>query len=124
MTVHLLASPVRVLTHYGTRAVAMVDLDPTEPVFAGHYPGFPVLPGVYLVDCVCTVAGQTAPEAAAEPDVIESVRFLAPVLPGDRITIELRWTRADDGWHCAASVNTELGKAASVRLHYSTVAAA
>ena len=31
-----------------------VDVDVNDPVFAGHYPGFPILPGLFLVEHVNT----------------------------------------------------------------------
>jgi 3-hydroxyacyl-[acyl-carrier-protein] dehydratase len=60
-------------------------VDPDEPVFAGHYPGQPILPGVFIIDAVCR----------AVPDMdlagVESVRFRRPVEPGDHVVAELTW---------------------------------
>ena len=42
-------------------ARAEVRIDPSEPVFAGHYPDFPIFPGVCVVECVHRSALATAP---------------------------------------------------------------
>lgn len=92
-------------------------IDGTDPVFAGHYPGLPILPGVLLLDHV-----HRAANADREPVSlagVESVRFLAPVLPGDRITIAWNWT--PDSQRCTAEVSTGRGTAARMSMRYDTV---
>jgi 3-hydroxyacyl-[acyl-carrier-protein] dehydratase len=104
-------------------AVAMADVDPAEPLFAGHYPGFPILPGVCVIEYVRRAAWLAPPPggAGAEFDVIEAARFLGPVRPGDRLRIEVRWAECSDGWRCTARVSAGHGPVATVRLHYPTV---
>ena len=48
----LLLSTVKLQDRDGHAAVAVVDVDASEPLFAGHFPGFPILPGVSLIECV------------------------------------------------------------------------
>ena len=43
---------------------AQVTVDPAEPVLAGHYPGFPIFPGVCLVEQVRLAALAVLPETA------------------------------------------------------------
>ena len=43
-------------------------LDPADPIFTGHYPGFPIYPGVCLIEC----AHQPRP-APPEPDLHKQV---------------------------------------------------
>lgn len=95
----------------------VVTVPETEPVFAGHFPGFPVLPGVYLIDHVHRCAEDALPGSARLARV-ERCRFLRPVLPGDRITIELSLDPADDGVRCTASARTDAGPAARMLLYY------
>jgi 3-hydroxyacyl-[acyl-carrier-protein] dehydratase len=94
-------------------------VEPTEPVLAGHYPGFPILPGVYLVEHAHQVACGSPPEGA---DLVltgvDSARFLAPVLPGDVVRVDLAWSAGPEGWGCRADVHTGRGPVASVRLRY------
>jgi 3-hydroxymyristoyl/3-hydroxydecanoyl-(acyl carrier protein) dehydratase len=101
----------------GATVSAVLPVRPTEPVFAGHYPDFPVLPGVCVVECVHRTAVATAP-AAAELTAVELARFLGPVGPGDELTIELTWSEAKTGWCCSAEVRTATTRVATVRLGY------
>lgn len=63
-----------------------------NPYQRGHFPGMPVVPGVFLLDVLRQVmadafGGQWGPVA----DIVEvhAVRFLAPVHPGEPITMEI-----------------------------------
>lgn len=103
-------------------AVAVADVDPAEPLFAGHYPGFPILPGVCVIEYVRHAAWLAPPPGGtgAEFDVIEAARFLSPVGPGDRLRIEIRWAECSGGWRCTARVSADHGAVATVRLRYPT----
>jgi 3-hydroxyacyl-[acyl-carrier-protein] dehydratase len=74
-------------------------LDPTLDVFAGHYPGFPVLPGVLL----CEAALQTGALliATLEPNPgdrvpvvgrLNNVKFRRMVRPGETLDIYIELT--------------------------------
>jgi 3-hydroxyacyl-[acyl-carrier-protein] dehydratase len=110
---------IRPVADDGTAEAAM-DVDPTEPVFAGHYPHYPIFPGVCVVDSVHRGALATAPTAVALASV-ESARFLGAVFPGDVLRMDLTWKRDGDDWLCGGKANTGRGTAASVKLRYRTV---
>lgn len=97
-----------------------VAVDPDLPVLAGHYPGFPILPGVCLIECahrsIVTVARYA--RTTLELQEIERTRFLSPVFPGDELRSEIHLTRDGSQWHCAAVLSTSRGKSADVRLRY------
>jgi 3-hydroxyacyl-[acyl-carrier-protein] dehydratase len=94
-------------------------VEPTEPVLAGHYPGFPILPGVYLVEHAHQVASGSAPDGVELVLTgVDSARFHGPVLPGDVVSVDLVWSTLADGWGCQADVHTGRGRVASVRLRY------
>lgn len=76
-------------------------LDPADPVFSGHFPGFPVYPGVLQIEMggqlgLCLAhffrTGGTAITADAAPQPVRATRvlgayFLAPVEPGQTVEI-------------------------------------
>lgn len=62
-----------------------VPLD--HPVFAGHFPGTPVVPGAMLMDIVLrAIAAATG--TAADVCAINSVKFLSPAGPGEELVIQ------------------------------------
>jgi 3-hydroxyacyl-[acyl-carrier-protein] dehydratase len=117
-----LAGKVEVLPGEGECATAaQFVVDPAETVLPGHYPGFPIFPGVCLVESTHQGALATAPEGAkgAVLAAVESARFTGPVFPGDRVDIAMKWKQTADGhWQCRAKLSTARGPAAGVRLRY------
>lgn len=69
----------------------------------GHYPGLPIVPGVFLVD----VAARAARALVGGPDArltgVARVRFLRPVLPGDPLRVEV--ARSAGGVRCRLDVD-------------------
>ena len=60
-----------------------------HPVFAGHFPGHPLVPGALLLDWVVErVAAHWRVSAAGLR--IEQAKFLHPVLPDARVTLDLK----------------------------------
>lgn len=61
-----------------------------HPVFAGHFPGKPMVPGVLLLDAALHAAWAPHgpdPSVPAPRCQISSAKFLSPVLPGETLTI-------------------------------------
>jgi 3-hydroxyacyl-[acyl-carrier-protein] dehydratase len=96
---------------------ATVIVPEQEPVFAGHYPAVPILPGACVMEYV-RLAALTVLPRGWKMTAIESGRFLLPVLPGDRLEFDLTWTREDGVRRCAAVVGTPRGPAARIRLRF------
>ena len=63
-----------------------------HPVFAGHFPNMPIVPGVLLLDTVIQVLGAAG---WADPIHLRSVKFLSPARPGD--TLDMVCTPAANG---------------------------
>ena len=62
-----------------------------HPAFAGHFPGTPILPGVVLLDWALQ-AITDASGIALQNCTINSVKFLSPAKPGDKVAIEHKVT--------------------------------
>ena len=65
----------------GTR----IFVDPEDPVFAGHYPGFPILPGLFVVEHVHAAVRDRLP--GKRVSAVQRAKFLRPVFPGDTLSI-------------------------------------
>ncbi|MCW3817591.1 hypothetical protein ONA91_24355 [Micromonospora sp. DR5-3] len=112
---------VRLTSPAGVEPVrAEVAVDAGDPVFAGHYPGFPVLPGVYLVEFVDQAMRLWLDGAPATLLVVERCRFLRPVYGGDTVEIEINLSRADRALRSSASLRTADGAVADIRLRHDT----
>jgi 3-hydroxyacyl-[acyl-carrier-protein] dehydratase len=103
-------------------ATASTTVDPDDPHFRGHYPGFPVLPGVCLIDLVDQTMRAWCATERVELLIIERCRFLGPVFPGDRVTMDLTVTGAGPDLRCAAVASTARGPAARIWLRYRRMA--
>lgn len=93
----LLVTTVESLTP-GEEIVSTFYVDPSREIFQGHFPGEPVLPGVYSVECMAQTADilllSTARYAGKVPLFlgIDKVRFKKKILPGDTLEIRARLT--------------------------------
>ncbi|WP_158851698.1 3-hydroxyacyl-ACP dehydratase FabZ family protein [Saccharothrix deserti] len=112
-----LGSPVEVVERSGPTAVARMVVAADDPVFAGHYPGFPIFPGVSVVEFAHRAACATAP-GTPRLAAIESTRFLRPAFPGTELTVRLDWEETGSVRRCAAVVGDDDGVVARIRLRY------
>ncbi|MFB6365861.1 3-hydroxyacyl-[acyl-carrier-protein] dehydratase [Paenibacillus tianmuensis] len=83
----------------GQKAVGIKNVSINEPFFQGHFPGFPVMPGVLIVEAMAQVG---AVAMLSVPDFkgkiaflagIDGARFRRQVVPGDQLRIEVSITK-------------------------------
>ena len=79
-----------------TRIVAIKNVTINEPHFAGHFPEYPIMPGVLMVEAIAQAGGAMLltefPDRADKLMVftsIDSAKFRRPVVPGDQLRIEV-----------------------------------
>jgi 3-hydroxyacyl-[acyl-carrier-protein] dehydratase len=78
------------------RLVAIKNVTINEPFFQGHFPGYPIMPGVLVVEAMAQAGGiiimHETPDREKKLVVftgIERAKFRRPVTPGDQLRIEV-----------------------------------
>lgn len=74
---------------------AQLRLEPDHPVFQGHFPGHPVLPGVAQIHWAARTA-QRHLSCGGSFSRLEALKFLRLIVPPADISLELDWA-ADTG---------------------------
>lgn len=79
------------------RVVGIKNVTANEPFFVGHFPDFPVMPGVLIIEAMAQVAGvlvlSQIPDRREKLVLLVSVdqaKFRRPVRPGDQLRIEMK----------------------------------
>jgi 3-hydroxyacyl-[acyl-carrier-protein] dehydratase len=83
------------------RATGIKNVTINEPFFQGHFPSFPVMPGVLIIEAMAQTAavlvvGSLGPDAEGKLVYfmsIDSARFRKPVVPGNTIHIHVEKQR-------------------------------
>ena len=79
------------------RIVGIKQVTSNEPHFTGHFPDFPVMPGVLIVEAMAQTAGvlvlKSIPDRHSKLVLlvaVENARFRKPVVPGDVLRMEMK----------------------------------
>lgn len=78
----------------GKSAVTEFDVPPDLPLFQGHFPGEPILPGVIILEMLAQSGGLSLLASdeyrgkIAYLAAVDAARFRRPVRPGDTIRAE------------------------------------
>jgi 3-hydroxyacyl-[acyl-carrier-protein] dehydratase len=78
------------------RIVAIKNITINEPQFQGHFPDYPIMPGVLMVEAIAQAGGALLLSEVPDRESklllftsIENARFRRPVTPGDQLRIEV-----------------------------------
>lgn len=83
----------------GVRAVGLKNVTQNEPFFEGHFPDYPVMPGVLIVEAMAQVGAvgvmvnEEYRDKLALFAGIDGVRFRRQVVPGDTLRMEVQIER-------------------------------
>jgi 3-hydroxyacyl-[acyl-carrier-protein] dehydratase len=90
----------RILEMDDQHIIGIKNVSYNEPCFLGHFPDFPVMPGVLIIEAMAQTAGvqvlSTIPDRHNKLVFLVSVdgaRFRRPVRPGDQLRIEMKVIR-------------------------------
>lgn len=112
----------------GTSIHALKNVTFNEPFFLGHFPGYPVMPGVLVIEALAQLAGvltllsgerQSGVAERIFLDSIDAARFKRQVFPGDQLMLEVETVRvaADGGvFNTRARVDGQLAAEAELTI--------
>lgn len=121
----LLVDRVEVINE-GENIVAYKNVSINEPFFDGHFPTYPVMPGVLIIEAMAQAAGilgfKTMGKKPAEGSMYlfvgsDDVRFKRQVVPGDQLKLEATIRSEKRGiwkFDCKASVDGQLAASGTI----------
>ncbi len=106
------------------RIVAIKNVTFNEPQFTGHFPDFPIMPGVLMIEAIAQAGGALLLTEIPDRDTklmvftgIDNARFRKPIIPGDQVRIEvnvLNWRSSAVRLHGTATVDGKLACEATI----------
>jgi beta-hydroxyacyl-ACP dehydratase FabZ len=86
----------RIVELEAERIVGIKNVTANEPFFQGHFPDFPVMPGVLIIEAMAQTAGILVLKNIPDRDrklvllvSVDGARFRRPVVPGDVLRMEM-----------------------------------
>lgn len=107
----------RILEVNDKKVVGIKNVTINEPYFQGHFPGHPIMPGVLIIEAMAQVGGVGALNMKDNVGKlayflsINNAKFRKPVVPGDRLVIEVNVLKAKLSVmqvHAVAKVDNEV----------------
>jgi beta-hydroxyacyl-ACP dehydratase FabZ len=87
----------RIVELEADRVVGIKNVTANEPFFQGHFPDFPVMPGVLIIEAMAQTAGVLVLKSMPDREnklvllvAVENARFRKPVVPGDTLRMEMK----------------------------------
>jgi 3-hydroxyacyl-[acyl-carrier-protein] dehydratase len=110
----------------GKYLTAVKNVTVNEPFFQGHFPGYPVMPGVLILEAMAQATGllgfNTMEDGSSDKMLylfvgVDEARFKRQVIPGDTMTLHVEFLRKSRGiwkFNCTAKVGDELAAEAII----------
>lgn len=114
------------LINLGENIVAYKNVSINEPFFNGHFPTYPVMPGVLIIEAMAQAAGilgfKTMGKKPSEGSMYlfvgsDDVRFKRQVVPGDQLKLEAKIRSEKRGiwkFDCMATVDGQLAASGTI----------
>jgi len=101
----------------GKTLTAIKNLSVNEPFFEGHFPHYPLFPGVLMLECIAQASAILASlminATASGKNVylfagVDKARFKRPVGPGDQLIIEVEFSKhIKKLWRCVGTIKVD-----------------
>lgn len=97
----------------GVQVTAELDVDPQLPLFAGHFPEYPVLPGVIIMEALaqaasfCVLVARGAEGSVGFLTGIDAAKFRRQVRPGEVLVLKARIVKSSSRL-CVAEVEASV----------------
>lgn len=109
------------------KITAIKNVTFNEPFFTGHFPEFPVMPGVLIIEAMAQVSGlltvlSIGPNKENELcffAAIDKARFKRQVVPGDQLVFNVqlvKYTRGIGKFHAVATVDGQVAAEAEIMI--------
>ena len=105
----------RVLSHDATHLRAEARVPEASPVFEGHFPGFPILPGVLMIETMAQACGwlmvlRSGFTRMALLAQTREAKMRAMVKPGALLTVDVELLQESSGYAELRGALTEAGR--------------
>ena len=114
----------RVVELGADRAVGYKNVSANEPFFQGHFPEYPIMPGVLIAEALAQMGAILIMSRLPNPKeklvlfaAIDNCKFRRPVVPGDRLEIHVRKLKKRGNiWRFACEAMVEGAKVAEAEI--------
>ena len=100
----------------GKELAALKNVTINEAYFQGHFPGYPIFPGVLIIEALAqvgAVAVLSLPQHKGKSILfagVDNLRFRGPVFPGDSLRLEVKLTKMRSSIGKGTAIATVEGK--------------
>ena len=101
----------------GKTLTAIKNVSINEPFFEGHFPHYPVFPGVLMLECIAQASAILVSlmiDATASGENVylfagvDKARFRRPVVPGDQLVIDVEFVKhIKKLWRCVGTIKVD-----------------